>query len=718
MSDEESCMKSSDQLNLYQNFFQISQEGLFITNDHLEIIDVNIRACEVFRIHKQEFIGKHLYALLGQINEQLFLEQISQIKCEGSIKDEWVINNSLGEYLKLTFSALYSNGHYFFSIKEVFVLTKHKKNRMNSSYLNAYQQINEGIIVCHHNRTIADVNDAFLKIVEFPRKYFIKNDFCSLIHIDATKKIQENWDIAIKSGRSSGVVEFCIGKKNIIFKYHLYNNVQKQQVICLLRNITETKLNPLKSNMNNELFTCIFDEANDAIVLTDRNGMIFEVNEVACRIFELPREQLIGMNPVDFILKKNKKYRNMFETFSKKGSVREEMFFRMGNGQKKLLEFTSKKLSELNFNVTIYRNVTERYNMEIMLRKSENHFRKIFDELSVGLILWKDNKIVDINEAGLQILEYTKEKILRTTIKQIIEKVPENRHSLDKMFKKIDKARKTKAVEEIIPFVFKSGKTKYLEFTSKKNLVSGLNITAIEDVTEELEIQERLRKSDTLTVVGELAAGIAHEIRNPMTALKGFIQLLQCSVKEDFTSYFSIIMSELKRIDTIITEFLILAKPQALQYEEKNINVIVKETIDLLSAEALLYNIIFVTNLSKQGLNIFCEPNQLKQVFINIIKNAMESMNEGGTITVVTEIFDDRFIKVSITDEGIGISKERLKKLGEPFYTTKERGTGLGLMVSYKIIEEHEGIVEVESAESVGTTFTILLPRQNDLVEG
>lgn len=222
-------------------------------------------------------------------------------------------------------------------------------------------------------------------------------------------------------------------------------------------------------------------------------------------------------------------------------------------------------------------------------------------------------------------------------------------------------------------------------------------------------MEECLRKSDTLNVVGELAAGIAHEIRNPMTALKGFIQLLQGSIKEDHSLYFNVITSELKRIESIITEFLILAKPQAVRFEQKNIIKIMKDTIDLLNAQAILVNVQIYLEYENVP-DIYCEPNQLKQVFINILKNAIEVMPNGGNIFVSIHRKNDKWVQIAIQDEGPGISKDKLKRLGEPFYTTKDRGTGLGLMVSYKIIEEHKGKVKVKSKVGHGTTFYISLP--------
>lgn len=231
-----------------------------------------------------------------------------------------------------------------------------------------------------------------------------------------------------------------------------------------------------------------------------------------------------------------------------------------------------------------------------------------------------------------------------------------------------------------------------------------------ENANDNEEIHEQLKKLDRLNIIGELAASIAHEIRNPMTALKGFIQLLEPSIKQEHGMYYEVITSELARIDSIINEFLILAKPQAIKYEVKDICQIMKETVDLLNAQAVLYNVQFKTSYESKLPPMFCEPNQLKKVFINIIKNAIEVMPYGGNISITINSLGDNHIKVSIQDEGSGIPKEKIQKLGEPFYTTKEHGTGLGLMVSYRIIEEHKGKIEIESEVGEGTVFHITLP--------
>jgi two-component system sporulation sensor kinase A len=253
----------------------------------------------------------------------------------------------------------------------------------------------------------------------------------------------------------------------------------------------------------------------------------------------------------------------------------------------------------------------------------------------------------------------------------------------------------------------------------EKGHILGTVIT-FKDITALKKTQELLIKSDKLSAVGQLAAGVAHEIRNPLTALKGFLQLLMKtkSVKEQY--YIEIMQKELQRIEFIVNEFLFVSKPQATNFDIRTVDSIVMSTIELLQPQALLDNIQIEADIEPGLPLVSCDERQIKQVFINILKNALESMEEGGLMRI--EVAADpikRNITIRFIDQGCGIAPERLPKLGEPFYSTKEKGTGLGLMVCYRIIEAHGGMMEIQSKLEEGTTVEIILPStQVKITEG
>lgn len=239
------------------------------------------------------------------------------------------------------------------------------------------------------------------------------------------------------------------------------------------------------------------------------------------------------------------------------------------------------------------------------------------------------------------------------------------------------------------------------------NIVALASITR--NITERKQTEEILRRSEKLSVVGQLAAGVAHEIRNPLTTLRGFVQL-QKMKRESNPEQLELMLSELDRINLIVSEFLILAKPQVVQFLEHDPRIIVSETVQLLEPQANMSNIAIVTDFIDPLPRIRCESNQMKQVFINILKNGMEAMPNGGEMTIQVRRIDPDHIMVRFIDQGCGIREEHLGRLGEPFFTSKESGNGLGLMVSQQIIAAHKGAMHVSSEVGKGTCVDVVLP--------
>ncbi|WP_196220102.1 PAS domain S-box protein [Terrilactibacillus tamarindi] len=228
------------------------------------------------------------------------------------------------------------------------------------------------------------------------------------------------------------------------------------------------------------------------------------------------------------------------------------------------------------------------------------------------------------------------------------------------------------------------------------------------DISERIETENLMKRSEKLTMAGELAAGIAHEIRNPLTSLKGFLQMMQYgySVKQQ---YYNVMESELNRIEMILNELLLLAKPTVNKFQKENVMTLINHVTTLLGSVANMSNVELIIHPPKKELCINCDESQIKQVLINLIKNAIEVMPNGGKVTIDVKLLEG-FVMISVTDEGPGIPEAKIKNIGQPFFTTKEQGTGLGLAVSFNIIENHNGKVSIESEINKGTTFKISFP--------
>ncbi|RFU68241.1 PAS domain S-box protein [Bacillus sp. V59.32b] len=233
------------------------------------------------------------------------------------------------------------------------------------------------------------------------------------------------------------------------------------------------------------------------------------------------------------------------------------------------------------------------------------------------------------------------------------------------------------------------------------------------DITERKKTEEALHRQDKLAAVGQLAAGVAHEIRNPLTSMKGYAEFLQLDENDPQRQEFlDIILDEIERVNDIVEDFMVLAKPQTLNLETKNIVPVVRNVLSLLEFEARKRNVYLHFDCKEEEILVSCDENRLKQVFLNFLKNGMDAMPNGGNLQVNIELKEGE-VQISIVDTGVGIPADKIKRLGEPFYTTKKTGNGLGLMVSFKIIESHNGRVFVESELNKGTSFRILLPAKS-----
>lgn len=222
------------------------------------------------------------------------------------------------------------------------------------------------------------------------------------------------------------------------------------------------------------------------------------------------------------------------------------------------------------------------------------------------------------------------------------------------------------------------------------------------------KVNEDLRNKEKLAVVGQLATSIGHEIRNPLAALKGFTQL-QHEIYPNDKEYYQIMENEIERINLIVNDLMYLGNPKSLLLVKHDIKEIIEYVVMILNQIAQSNNVRIKINL-EEALIINCDENQLKQVFINLVKNAIESMPAGGNIIITSKEIDSNQVAIFIEDEGIGIEEEKLSKLGQPFYTTKDDGNGLGLLVTFNIIEKHKGKIVYNSVIGKGTSVAIYLP--------
>ncbi|MBM6616612.1 ATP-binding protein [Bacillus suaedaesalsae] len=357
----------------------------------------------------------------------------------------------------------------------------------------------------------------------------------------------------------------------------------------------------------------------------------------------------------------------------------------------------------------LFRIIRENKQMQNILEESEANYRLIAENTSdLILVLDKSAKIKYYSPSHQKVLGYKESEFSRDKLKSIVhpDDVEIFTHKVQIMFEEV--------TPNTIDVRLKHKDGHWVQFESRCMPVLGESQTVdhiviiSRDISERLKSEELLLQSEKLSIVGELAAGVAHEIRNPLTTIKGFIQLNK--VRDDSFEFNDLLLSELERIEAITSELLTLGKPQALKLEDTNVAQVIENTVELLMPQAHMNNIQFNMIFEDSELFITCEKNQIKQVFLNIIKNAIEAMPKGGNIDITLTNGTEHNCVISFQDYGSGIPEEILPRLGEPFYSLKEKGTGLGLMICQKIIKLHHGTITFNSKLGEGTLIEITLP--------
>ncbi len=231
------------------------------------------------------------------------------------------------------------------------------------------------------------------------------------------------------------------------------------------------------------------------------------------------------------------------------------------------------------------------------------------------------------------------------------------------------------------------------------------------DITERHMLEKQIIAAEKYSAIGKLAAGLAHEIRNPLTSIIGFIKMFKSGAvpPEKEKLYIDMVYSELLGLNDLVSQFVLMAKPSVPDRKQIDIQSLVEDTLHFMESQFIMKNAYVQYPLSGQPIYLHADPAQIKQVLINILQNALEALHEKGTIQVSIER-DDKHVRIRIEDNGIGLTENELKQILHPFFSTKENGLGLGLSVSYRIIENHGGTIDITSTKYVGTTMTVVLP--------
>jgi PAS domain S-box-containing protein len=575
--------------------------------------------------------------------------------------------------------------------------------------------------------TIVFVNDKFEEISKYSKEEIIgKNHRLLNSGYHSKEFFQELWS-TIHSGKiwrgeirnkakdgsiywvDTTIVPFLDKKGNPLQYIAIRSDItnRKKAEKALLESIKETRD-----------ITFALDQSS-IIAITDQKGKITSVNDKFCEISKYSREELLGEDHriLNSAYHSKEFFKDLWRTIGQGDVWKGEICNRAKDGtlywvDTTIVPFLNKNGKPYQY-VAIRTDISDRKRAEEHLRESikdNTDIRFALDQSTIVAFTDARGIITGVNDKFCEISKYSREEIMGKD-HAILNSGHHSKLFFKELWKTIGEGKvwkgeiRNKAKDgtyywvdtTIVPFLNENGKP--YQYVAIRN-----------DITERKKTEEVLHRQDKLAAVGQLAAGVAHEIRNPLTSMKGYAEFLTLDEKDpERLEFINIILDEIERVNTIVEDFMVLAKPKMVELEEKNVVPVIKNVVSLLEFEARKKHVKLSFECPHEIIQIECDENRLKQVFLNFIKNGIEAMPNGGELHVKTMIHDNN-VQISIQDTGVGIPKEKLKQIGEPFYTTKKNGNGLGLMVSFKIIENHNGKVFVESEPNKGTTFNILLP--------
>lgn len=261
------------------------------------------------------------------------------------------------------------------------------------------------------------------------------------------------------------------------------------------------------------------------------------------------------------------------------------------------------------------------------------------------------------------------------------------------------------------------GQAEQLMFMLIFSILTWVTLIILVCFIENLDIQianyKHIQSAERLSVVSQLAAAVAHEVRNPMTSIKGFLQLIKNdeNLNKSQNKYIAISLDELDRTEAVINDYLSLAKPSSVKSDSKlNVTSELQAMVGIMTSYTNSHNIRILPCIQDE-LFSKGKQNEFKQAILNIMKNSVEAINENGTLAVNAYRKNDH-VHIEIKDDGIGMTKKQAEQLGTPYYSTKDKGTGVGLTITYKIIKDMNGKIAVKSEKGVGTIFTIVIPAE------
>jgi two-component system sensor kinase FixL len=498
---------------------------------------------------------------------------------------------------------------------------------------------------------------------------------------------------------------------------HLLDEVDQ-----LSRRLAEKEGEIEKMRMSNLFLETLFDGINEEIVVIDQHFTIHDASKVFLKRYGLQKQEVLGRKCHEVAYQSDEPCRFGKQMCplekAKKTKQRVEVthYHEREGGEVKELARIIYPLFEAGtdtqYFIEISRDVTEYRNLIRKLKSSEKKFKAILDTATSAILsIDEAHQIILFNNAAKRIFGYAGDEVIGKDLSMLIPPQYGDHYRYVKRFLE-SKTPRVIGRNLSLTGLRKNGEEFPIELgLSHHETKDGVTFTAIiRDVSIQKKLEKKLLQSERLAAVGQAVAHVAHEIKNPLMIIGGFSQQIRsCLSDEKAIQKLDLITDEVSRLEKLVANVGDFTKGYKLVKRSADIGSVILDVLRIMGEIYPSEKYQFSADFSSSLKEVNCDPDKLKQVFMNIIANGIEAMENGGEIKIVAQSWPEG-VEIRIRDQGSGISEEDQLHIFEPFYTTRARGSGLGLSISYKIVEAHQGEIWADSIPGEGTTFIIRLP--------
>jgi PAS domain S-box-containing protein len=744
MRDITERKQMEEELRRLSDAVKMTSESIAIADLKGRIVDINEAGLRMYGLDdRADLVGKNPFDIIVPEDQPRALENMSKIVETGSVKGiEYHIMRKDGKRALIETSVSLIKGERG-EPKGIVAVARDitERRRMEEALRGSeeklrlmFESITDGIVVTDSNGVIIEANERAAKIGRFGSKEAMlgKSAFeliAPRYHEEAAVNLQKT----LEQSSAMNMEYTLIRADGSEYPGELSAAVLKDAsgnpvgFVGIVRDITVRRKAEDELRESEERFRAIFDNSVDGILVTDlETKSLYTCNKAMCQMLGYNLEEIRNLKVTDIHPKKDLPY-VMTEI------ERERQGESLGV---KVLPLERKDGSVLYAEVTpslvtfagrhylagIFRDISERKRAEEALKSSEERYRLVVDNANEAIVVAQDGMLKFFNSRAIEILGYSKEEMASKPFIELIH--PDDQQMVAGRYMARLRGEELPSVYSF-RVVDKTGNVRWVEISAVMFTWEGRPATLnfLTDITERRKAEEEKQRMEgqlllagRLAAVGELSAGVAHELNNPIAAIQGFAQLLAARNDLDETTKndLGIVYREAQRAAKITQNLLSFARRHEPEKNLISLNEVIEKTLELRAHQMKVNNIELVVEFAADLPKTMADFFQMQQVFVNIINNAEQAMTEAhgkGRLVVKTQRVGD-MVQISFADDGPGIPEENMKRIFDPFFTTKEvgKGTGLGLSICYGLVEAHGGLIYARSKLGEGATFVVEIP--------